>query len=103
MADEKKAPAGKWKSRTLWSFLALCVLTLLFLVAWLWAVRFTGARSYDLAMQGKEIPVVYQTVVQTFPLGAIASGLGAAAVAFIGGNKARDAVRSVAENKRGEG
>jgi ABC-type Fe3+ transport system permease subunit len=97
MQNISKTPGG-WKSRTLWSFLILCVLSLIFLGAWVWAVHYAGERSFELAMDNKKVPPLFNTIVQAFPLGAIASGVGAAAVALIGGNKARDATRNLGKN-----
>jgi uncharacterized iron-regulated membrane protein len=97
MQSVSKTPGG-WKSRTLWSFLILCILSLVFLGVWIWTVHYVGEKTFKLAMQDKEVPTVFNSIVQVFPLGALIGGVGAAAVALIGGNKARDATRNLSKN-----
>lgn len=99
MNAESKTPGG-WKSRTLWAFLILVALTLLFLAAWLWLARYAGDIALELALEDKEVPNLYTVLVQSFPIGALVTGLGAAGAALIGGNKARDATRNLRKEEK---
>lgn len=85
----------RWKSRTLWVTLILVAMTLIFLGVWIWVAWRMSALAFDLARDGQDVPAIFQTIVQVFPIGAMVTGLGAAATALIGGNKARDAARSL--------
>lgn len=85
----------RWKSRTLWVTIILVLVTLIFLGVWIWAAQRMSALAFELASEGLEVPAIFQTIIQVFPMGAMVTGLGAGATALIGGNKARDAARSM--------
>jgi len=86
----------RWKSRTLWVTLVLAMVTLIFLGVWIWAAARMSNMAFELAREGLEVPAIFQTIIQVFPMGAMVTGLGAGATALIGGNKVRDAARGAA-------